>query len=201
MADLRLGVLGGTFDPPHVGHLVLAEQAREQLDLARVVWVPAGEPWRKGGRAVSAPEHRLAMARLAVAGNDAFEVSTVEIERPGPTYTVDTLEALSHRDAGAALVLILGLDALLDLPNWREPQRIMELAGLAVAPRGRELPPESWLESLLPGLAGRVVEVDMPRLDISATDLRRRAGEGRSLRYLVRAQVEGYIRQHGLYAG
>jgi nicotinate-nucleotide adenylyltransferase len=196
---VRLGVLGGTFDPPHTGHLVLAEQAREQLDLERVLWMPAGEPWRKPERPVSAAEHRLAMVQLAVEGHQAFEVSAMEIEREGPSYSVDTLAALREQRPRSELFLIVGADALRDLPNWREPERILWLATIAVAAREGERPAPGELERPVAGLSERVVWVDMPRIDISASDLRRRAREGRSLRFLVPDAVEAYIREHRLY--
>jgi len=199
MAALRIGVLGGTFDPAHYGHLVLAEQAREQLALQRVVWVPAGDPWRKAGTAITAAEHRLAMLRLAIEGNEAFEVSTAEIERPGPSYTVETLTAL-HEDAPLhELVFLLGADALSDLPHWHEAPRIPQLALLGATARGGEITTKAALDALLPGLGERVVWFEMPRIDISATDVRRRASEGRSTRYLVPPAVESYIREHKLY--
>ncbi|MDP3766584.1 MAG: nicotinate-nucleotide adenylyltransferase [Dehalococcoidia bacterium] len=198
MAALKLGVLGGTFDPVHVGHLVLAEQAREQLGLTRVLWVPAGDPWRKSEGAVTEARHRVEMVRLAIADHAAFELCGLEVERPGPTYTVDTLEALRAERADSELVLLLGQDALEDLPSWREPRRIAELATLAVAGRAAQADAQG-LERVLPGSRGGVVRIDMPRVDVSSTDLRQRAGAGKSLRYLVPAEVDEYIRRHGLY--
>ncbi|MEX0785209.1 MAG: nicotinate-nucleotide adenylyltransferase [Dehalococcoidia bacterium] len=199
MAAVKLGVLGGTFDPPHAAHLVLAEQARELLALDRVLWVPAGEPWRKADRAITPAEHRVQMVRLAIAGNEAFELSTLELERDGPSYSVDTLAALRELRPEDELVFVMGEDALHDLPNWREPERIIELAQLGVAAReGLRTSPEQ-LDGLLPGLAGRVLWITMPRLDISATDLRERAAAGRSLRYLVPDAVARYIAQQAIY--
>jgi nicotinate-nucleotide adenylyltransferase len=200
---VRLGVIGGTFDPPHVGHLILAEEARTRLQLEKVLFVPAGDPWRKAGQDVTPVEHRLAMVRLLLASDPYFEVSTLEVERQGPSYTVDTVEAL-HQQYGPGLELyfILGEDALHDLPNWKEPARIISLAWLAVAPRlaegGRA---RADLEHAVPGLLERVVPLPMPTIDISSTALRERAKAGLSLRYLVPLAVEEYIRRHGLYAG
>ena len=196
---MRLGVLGGTFDPVHTGHLVLAEQAREQLRLDRVLWVPAGDPWRKAGEPVSPAEDRLVMVRLAIEGNDAFEVSTTELDRVGPTYTLDTLQQLHGEYAAEELFFLLGLDALADLPNWHKPAELIRLALLGVARRGDEQPRLAELERQMPGLEERVRWVEMPRLDISGTELRRRASEGRSLRYLVPPAVAFYVREHGLY--
>jgi len=196
---MRLGVLGGTFDPPHIGHLILGESAREQLELDRVLFIPAGVQWRKAGRAISEAAHRVEMVRLAVQDNPAFEPSAMEVERPGPSYTADTLEELAARHPGAGLYLILGQDALDDLPNWRRPERILELAWIAVAsrevkdPLGRGGRP-------LPGLSARLIRIHMPVVQVSATDIRQRARDGRSIRYLVPAAVEAYIRDHRLYA-
>ncbi|HEY7294431.1 MAG TPA: nicotinate-nucleotide adenylyltransferase [Dehalococcoidia bacterium] len=199
--DLQVGVLGGTFDPIHLAHLRLAEEAREQLRLDRVLFVPAPRPWRKAGRKITPVEHRLAMVRLAVAGNPAFAVSTVELEQQGPTYTVLTLEALrAELGAGATLHFILGADALRDLPNWWQPERIVTLARLAVAARGRmPLHGVEALDRRLPGLLAAFERVEMPALAISSTDLRRRAAAGRSLRYLVPDAVAAYIAAHRLY--
>lgn len=198
---MRVGVYGGTFDPPHVGHLLLAEQAREQLRLERVLWAPAGDPWRKSGRGVSSTEARVAMVRVAIEGNEAFAVCELEVAREGPTYSVETLDELHRQRPKDELVFLLGLDALLDLPNWHEPARLIELASLAVAPRGQAQPSAGELDRLLPGLTARLVWVKMPRVDVSGTELRRRAAEGRSLRYAVPDAVERYIREQRLYRG
>jgi nicotinate-nucleotide adenylyltransferase len=199
MAAVRLGVLGGTFDPPHLGHLVLAEAAREQLGLDKLLWVPTGDPWRKSSAVVSPAEHRCAMVRLAVEDNPAFELSTIEVDREGPSYSVDTLTALGKDFPLWEHFFILGLDALRDLPNWRQPERVIELATLAVAPRGGERPDAAELDALLPGLSERVTWLVMPRIDISATELRSRAGHRLSLHYQVLPSVEAYISHHGLY--
>lgn len=185
---MRQGILGGTFDPIHLGHLLLGEAAREQLRLDSVLFVPAGTQWRKAGREIAPAEHRAAMAELAVADNPAFEVSKVEVEIPGPSYTADTLEALSETP-DVQLYLILGKDAFQDLPNWVRPERIRELATLAVAARNGETVTEET----------PVVRLEMPEIGISATDIRERVRAGRTIRYLVPALVEAYIRNHGLY--
>lgn len=197
-----LGILGGTFDPPHVGHLVLGEEARLQLGLNRVLWVPAGVPWRKAERVVSPVEDRVEMVRRAIAGNAAFELCTVEAERPGPSYMVETLAALKERHADSKLVLIVGSDALQDLPNWSEAQRLVSMVGLAVA--GRSDDAEELLsvaENALRGVSERVAWIDMPRIEISSTELRRRVAEGRGARYLVPDAVAAYIEERGLYRG
>lgn len=197
---MKLGVLGGTFDPPHMAHLVLAEAARSRLSLERVLFVPAGDPWRKVGQEITPSDHRLAMVRLAVAEDPYFEVCTLEVEREGPSYTVDTLAHLAQEyGPDAELYFLLGEDALRDMPNWKQPERIAELARVVVAPR----PPTSGAgalpESTVPGLAARLIPLDMPLIDVSATALRERARRGLSLRYLVPTAVAEYIGEHGLY--
>lgn len=196
---MKIGVLGGTFDPVHTGHLLLAEWALEQLALQEVLWVPSGDPWRKSTRTVTPAEHRAAMVRLAIEGNEAFQFSSLEVDRSGASYSVDTLAELRRKDPPRELFFLLGVDALQDLPNWREPTRLIELATLAVAPRGADRPSTEELERLLIGLGRRIVWVEMPRIEISGTELRQRASEGRSLHYLVPEAVEAYIRQHQLY--
>jgi nicotinate-nucleotide adenylyltransferase len=192
---LRIGLLGGTFDPPHAGHLILGQLALEQLHLDRVLFIPAGDPWRKSNRVVSEARHRLAMTRIAVGDNQAFVVDDCEVTREGATYTVDTLRLLREQHPGDELVLILGEDALADVPNWKEPASLPDLATIAVAPRrGSELPP-------MPFEVSRVVRVDMPGIDISSTELRERAKRGNSLRYFVPAAVEAYIQENELYSG
>jgi nicotinate-nucleotide adenylyltransferase len=195
-----VGILGGTFDPIHHGHLAIAEEARESLGLERVLFVPAAAPPHKPGQPVTDAEHRLAMVRLAVAGNPAFEASDAEIRRGGTSYTVDTLAAL--REEGLVEPwLILSSEALALLPSWREPRRILELARLAVVPRGGFVPlGPAWVESAFPGAADRVTFLAGPLLPISGSVVRRRARAGRSVRYLVPDTVAAYIAHHRLYA-
>jgi nicotinate-nucleotide adenylyltransferase len=193
---MKIGVFGGTFDPPHLGHLVLAEAAREQLHLDKVMFIPAGDPWRKADRKVTAASHRLAMTRLAVAGHNAFEVEDFEVVREGPSYTVETLEILrEHLGSSTELFLVLGEDALADVPNWHKPERLVELATLAVANRRGVTMPE------LPFDRGRVVTIVIPGIDISSTELRERASRGLSLRYQVPDAVRDYIQANNLYQG
>lgn len=194
-----MGVAGGTFDPIHMGHLILAEAAQEQLSLQRVLFLPAGQPWRKAERKVAAREHRLAMLRLALAGT-GFALSSLELDRAGPSYTSDTLEALAADNPGAELFFIGGYDALLDLPHWKNPQRILELATLAVAARrpGEGVDPGA-VEALLPGSGARVVALTMPVIEISASAIRQRVRQGRSIRFLVPERVAAYIQEQGLY--
>jgi nicotinate-nucleotide adenylyltransferase len=194
---MRLGVLGGTFDPVHVGHLLLAEEAREQLGLERVLFVPAGQPWRKAGRQISEAAHRLKMLRLAIEDNPAFEVSELETARAGPSYTGETLAAIGDKHKDAELFFVLGEDALADLPNWRDPDRILELAMLAVARRPGEGAGSPELVAIAPG---REVWLSMPQIGISSSDIRERVRKGLSVRYRVPDAVGAYIRKHKLYS-
>ena len=196
---MRLGVLGGTFDPIHAGHLILGEAAREQLDLARVLFVPTGHSWRKGDREIAPGSDRLEMVRRAIAGNPHFESSTLELDREGPSYSEVTLAAIKGQHPDADLFFILGRDALADLPNWHDPQAVVELATLAVAERSGDGGAAPLDESALPGLQARLVTVQMPRIDVSATDVRDRVRAGRSIRYLVPDAVADSIAERGLY--
>jgi nicotinate-nucleotide adenylyltransferase len=200
---VKVGVMGGTFDPIHLAHLILAEQARVFLGLDRVLFVPAGAPWRKADRRITPVVDRVAMVRAALADDPYFEVSLLESERRGPSYTVDTLSVLQEQlGPQAELYFILGQDALADLPNWREPARIVQLARLAVAARPGCPPPDpAALERAVPGIQGRIDVVPMPQVDISSTDIRQRVAQGISIRFLVPASVEAYILAHGLYRG
>ncbi len=188
----RIGVFGGTFDPPHLGHLLLAEAARERLALDRVVFVPARVPPHKRGRRVSPARTRLALLRAALRGT-GFAISTVELDRPGPSYTVDTLERLAGA-APARLFLLVGADSLADLPTWREPERILALATLAVAAR-----PGVGMPRLARRHARRVVFLGNPQVDIASSDLRARVAAGRSIRFLTPSAVVRRVAELGLY--
>jgi nicotinate-nucleotide adenylyltransferase len=193
----RLGVFGGTFDPIHIAHLVLAEQAREQLRLDQVLFVPAAVPPHKIGKGISPPKVRLEMVELAVAGHPQFAVSDVELRRTGPSYTVDTLRYLRERHPTAEMFLLLGADSLLDFPNWREPDAILSLARLGVMNRHGASGGVGYFDPRPPET---VAAIEAPTLEISGTDIRNRVNEGRSIRYLVPAAVEAFIRAEKLYA-
>jgi nicotinate-nucleotide adenylyltransferase len=195
---MRVGVLGGTFDPVHVAHLVIAERAREELSLDLVLFIPAGDPWRKSDREITAARHRLAMLKLAIAGNDAFGVSDLELRRVGPTYTADTLATLAGERLDDAFWFIVGADALADLPNWHEPGRIVKHARLAVAPR--DVQDANVVAQGVAEFRDRIDLFHAPRMEVSSTDIRARAAAGRSIRYLVPEAVGGYIAEHRLYA-
>ncbi len=199
---MRIGVFGGTFDPVHFGHLVLAEQCREQARLDLVLFVPAARHALKTDRAITSFEHRVAMLQLAIAGHGQFRIDELEKDRAGPSYTADTLDELQARHPGATLFFLLGSDSLPDLPRWREPQRIVACAGLVVMERVGHpvMSRESLAASLgLPTAAVRLEAVDVPLFDLSSRDLRRRVAQGRSVRYMLPQAVEAYVRERGLY--
>jgi nicotinate-nucleotide adenylyltransferase len=183
----RVGVLGGSFDPVHMGHLAFAVAALESVPLDRVLFVPARRSPLKEREPVAPPHDRVAMLELAIAGEPRFGLSRVELERDGPSYTLDTLEAL--RDQGE-LFLLLGADALAELPRWRAPERVGAMATLVVAERPGAGPAPAGF---------RIIPADAPRLDVSSRELRARAARGRSLRYLLPDAVWRYIQARGLY--
>ncbi|MFO0965540.1 MAG: nicotinate-nucleotide adenylyltransferase [Gemmataceae bacterium] len=201
---MRLGVFGGTFDPVHVGHLILAEECRERARLDRVLFIPAARPPHKLERQRTAFHHRAEMLELAIAGHGQFRVDRMEEERSGPSFTVHTLQALKERDSAAELFLILGSDSLVDLPRWYEPVAILELATLLIVERpGVPALSAGAIRAplaLAPGFPFRLETVAMPLLEISSSDLRRRVAEGRTIRYQVPRAVEIYIREKGLYS-
>lgn len=195
----KIGLLGGSFDPVHFGHLIIAQEAKERLALERILFIPAGQPWLKD-RAIIPASHRLAMLRLALKGNPAFRLSKVEVDAPGPSYTAETLARLVKEMPGKRLFFLLGWDALQDLSRWREPERVLALAELVVFPRAGYLAPDiSRLESLFPEIGNRLHLMEGPLIQISSTDIRRRVKEGLSIRYLVPRVVEEYIQEKGLY--
>ncbi len=198
---MRVGLMGGTMDPVHLGHLLIAEEARLSLELEEVIFIPTGQPWMKSEIAVASGHHRLNMVRLAIASNPFFRASGIEVDRAGPSYTVDTLEEMKgqdHRDDD--LYFILGVDLLEDLHRWKSPGRILELCTLVVAPRagydGREA---AKVDSLSPGASSNVVFLDGPAVGVSATEIRRRAAMRCSIRYMVPEAVEEYLERYGLY--
>lgn len=196
--DARFGLMGGTFDPPHAAHLALAEAARTTLDLDRVVFVPAGDPWRKAARDVTPAAIRLEMTRALIEGIPWAEVSTVEVERSGPSYTADTVEVLSRR--GGDWWVILGADALADLEHWHDPARIFAYARLAVAARpGTTVEVTPALRALVPNALARIDRVQMSEIDLSSTDLRRRLHVGAQVDDVLPEGVRSVIERLGLY--
>jgi nicotinate-nucleotide adenylyltransferase len=195
----RIGVLGGTFDPVHNGHLSIANALRAALDLERVVWVPAGRPPHKTGQIVSRDRDRLAMLELALAGSATDEISTIDIDRAGPSYTADTLEILAERFGPARLFFLMGEDSLRDLPTWHDPERLLRVAELAVAARPGVDANLGSVARQVPAVQQRVHVVPTEEIAISSSEIRRRARENQSIQGLVPAPVEAYIRDHGLY--
>jgi nicotinate-nucleotide adenylyltransferase len=195
----RIGVLGGTFDPVHNGHLSIANALRAALDLERVVWVPAGRPPHKTGQIVSRDRDRLAMLELALAGSTDDEISTIDIDRAGPSYTADTLEILAERFGPARLFFLMGEDSLRDLPTWHDPERLLRVAELAVAARPGVDANLGSVARQVPAVQRRVHVVPTEEIAISSSEIRRRARENQSIQGLVPAPVEAYIRDHGLY--
>lgn len=190
----RLGALGGTFDPIHIGHVLLAQFVGERLALDRVLFVPAADPPHKGECAAPA-EDRWAMVELAIQGFPRFEASRLELERPGKSYTIDTLRHLRHSWPAAQLYLIIGADNVAQLATWHDPQGILELCTVVAGSR------LSAGEGADPALVARMVLVDTPVIQLSSTQIRQRLGQGLPVRYLLPEKVEEYIRQRGLYRG
>lgn len=203
----RVGILGGTFDPIHYGHLLIADEVREALQLDRILFVPAAVPPHKIGERVAPAADRAAMVRLAIAGNPLFSMCSIELDRPGPSYTVDTLAALAEeavrQGVQRELHFILSVEALARLKSWHEPARLLELARLAVVARpGTPIPVARRLKTMLPGGSASMSRVECIRTLLvahSSSDVRARVAAGRSIRYLVPSAVEAYIRDHRLY--
>lgn len=189
---MRLGVFGGTFDPPHLGHLIVAQDAHARLSLDRVLFVPAAIPPHKRDRPQSPAALRLEMVRAAVAADPRFAVDDLELCRAGPSYTVDTLRELRRRDPDAELFLLLGADQARDFGTWREPHEIARLATLVLLTR-------AGVSATAPGHDAAAIRLEVTRIDISSTDIRRRAAAGEPIRYLVPEGVEAIIRREGLY--
>ncbi|MFC1916275.1 nicotinate-nucleotide adenylyltransferase [Chloroflexota bacterium] len=198
---MNIGVLGGTFDPIHSGHLIVAEEAKTQLNLAEVIFMPAGQPWLKTGRPISPAKHRLQMLRLALADEPHFKLSTREIERAGPSYTIDTITELRGQlDTEDEIFFIVGPDSLAQLPQWREVDQLITLCYLVAVPRPESPRPDlKVLEASIPGISQRVMLMDKPHIDISASAIRERVARGLSVRHLVPEPVNRYIKEQGLY--
>jgi nicotinate-nucleotide adenylyltransferase len=200
----RVGIFGGTFDPVHYGHLVVAEEVYVTLQLTEMVFVPSGQPPHKTHAEITAAEHRLEMLELAIASNPHFTVSRVDLDRPGPSYTADTLRLLRKQWGGnTAIYFIIGGDSLEELLSWHNPSGILrQLTHLVAVRRPGYNESEAyydWLEARLPGIKQRLLIVDAPQFDISGTDLRKRVAEGRPIKYQTPDSVESYIIQYGLY--
>lgn len=197
----RAGLLGGTFDPVHIGHLILAEEARDQLDLSVVYFVPAGDPPHKRDRRLAPVAHRVRMAEIAVAGNARFQVSRVDADRPGPHYTIDMVNLFRQQmPPRGELYFLMGYDSLAELPGWHQPQELVAACHLVALTRYNVPLDWDYLEAKLPGIRDRVTLLDMPELEIASQHIQARVRAGRSIRYLVPDAVCAYIREHELYA-
>ncbi len=193
-SDEKLGIFGGTFNPPHMAHLLAAEGVRDHLKLDKILFVPAAIPPHKLKEDVIPARHRLEMVRLAIEGNPSFEVSDVELRRKGPSYTIDTVLDLKRRLPGNDIYFIMGIDLLIEFDSWKEPDRILTECNLVAMNR-----PGFDLAVVDKDLLSRVELVNVPSVDISSTNIRRRVKSGRSIRYLVPAKVEDYIRRNSIY--
>ncbi|MFZ5878111.1 MAG: nicotinate-nucleotide adenylyltransferase [Chloroflexota bacterium] len=200
MTRLRLGLFGGTFDPPHLGHLILASEACAQLRLDRLLWVLTPTPPHKLGQAITPAEQRLALVERAIAGDPLFELSRVELDRPGPHYTLDTLRQVQADHPQADVILLIGGDSLRDLPTWRQAADLLAACReIGVMRRPGDSADLSALEESLPGLRSKLRFVDAPLLEIASSEIRRRAAQGEPFRYYVPAAVHDYIQRHRLY--
>jgi len=200
---MKIGVLGGTFDPIHLGHLAIAEEARWLLALNKVLFLPAGRPYFKEGYVISSAEDRIRMLELAVAGQPAYLVSQLEIERPGPSYAVDTIEQIRKQlNPTDEIFFIMGWDSLMSLPLWHQADRLIKLCRVVAAPRpGYAQPNLKSLVPDLPGITGRAIIMERPLIDISATHIREKIRQGLSIDGLVPPAVAAYISEKGLYRG
>ncbi len=196
----RIGIFGGTFDPPHIGHLILAAEAREHLRLDRVLWVVTPDPPHKTGRTIRPLAVRLELVQAALAADAGFEMSRVEIDRPGPHYSVDTVQILGRENPGMELFYLMGGDSLHDLPAWVRPQEFVNcLTGIGVMRRPQDFIDLPWLERLLPGIVAKVHFVDAPLLEISSTSIRERIAQGQHFRYFLPQSVYEIIQAKGYY--
>jgi nicotinate-nucleotide adenylyltransferase len=197
---MRLGVFGGTFDPPHLGHLILAAEARSQLELDRLLWVLTPYPPHKQNQSVSSLEQRLALVEAALAPDITFDLSRVEIDRPGPHYAADTIELLQQEYPDAGIYYLIGGDSLHDLPTWHEPQRFLgQIAGLGVMRRPGDYINPTVLERALPGIDHKLLMIHAPLMEISSSELRQRIASGKPFRYYLPPAVYDLIVERGYY--
>jgi nicotinate-nucleotide adenylyltransferase len=197
----KIGVMGGTFNPVHLGHLAVAKEAREFKKLDEIIFMPAGQPCFKNLAEIAAASDRLNMLQLAISDQAEYSISRLELERQGPSYAVQSIEQMkSKAAAGAELYFILGWDALLNLPQWYDAERLIKICRIIAAPRPKYPRPDVKLVAKqLPGLVGRCSVMEKPLIDISSTQIRQRIAEGQSIHDLVPASVEEYIQNHNLY--
>jgi len=191
---MKVGVFGGTFDPPHIGHLIVAEHVREHLGLGKILFVPASIPPHKGMKETAEPHHRLEMLQISVKGNRFFDISDIELQRGGVSYTVDTLRQLQSASPNDALFFLLGMDMLIEFHTWRSQQEILDLAEVVVLTR-----PDFRMPELDRSLQRRITMCRVSEIGVSSSEIRRRVKEGRSIHYMVVPAVEAYIQRHRLY--
>jgi nicotinate-nucleotide adenylyltransferase len=202
MSRAKIGIFGGTFDPPHIGHLILASEAARQLGLSRLLWVLAPDPPHKLEQDITPLSHRLEMLKRTIDGNPIFELSRLELDRPGPHYTVDTVRMFAEMEPGADIVLLLGGDSLRDLPAWRLPSDLVTaVSKIGVMRRPGDSFDMPALEAQIPGLTEKVVFIEALAQNLSSRELRRRAAEGDVYRYYVSPAVYDYIESNHLYRG
>ena len=200
MPRTQIGLFGGTFDPPHLGHLILASEAFSQLDLDRLLWILTPEPPHKQDQFITSIEHRLAMVQLAIQDNPIFELSRVELDRPGPHYTLDTVELVTQQYPDADITPIIGGDSLRDLPKWHEPGKLVQACHwVGVMRRSGEQENLEALEMQVPGISSKVHYVDAPLLEIASREIRIRIADGKPFRYYLHPAVYEYIVEHHLY--
>ena len=200
MSRTQIGLFGGTFDPPHMGHLILASEAYSQLELDRLLWVLTPDPPHKQGRPITSISHRLEMVKLAIEGNPIFELSSVELDRPGPHYTLDTIELIAKQYPNSDITPIIGGDSLRDLPKWNRPMELLQACHwVGVMHRPGERENLEALENDLPGISSKVHYVDAPLLEIASREIRNRIADGKHFQYYLHPAVYEYIRKHHLY--
>ena len=197
---MKVGIFGGTFDPIHIGHLVVAEEARYKLGLDKVVFLPAGLPWFKNDRLITDGRKRLEMIKLGIKDNPNFEVSDIELNRDGPTYSVESIPALREQHGGAELYFLLGMDALKDIYKWEQPGRIIEMCRVVGLTRPGHMDID-WAEidSSIPGASQKIQTIEVSRIEVSSSDIRMMVANDMSIRFLVPDAVISYIAKHGLY--
>jgi len=200
MPRTQIGLFGGTFDPPHLGHLILASEAFSQLDLDRLLWILTPKPPHKQDQVITSVEHRLAMVQLAIQDNPTFELSRIELDRPGPHYTLDTIELIAQQYPDADITPIIGGDSLRDLPTWNRPQELIQACHwVGVMQRPGEKENLEVLERELPGISSKVHYVDAPLLEIASREIRNRIADGKPFRYYLHPAVYEYIEKNHLY--
>ncbi|MCX6004272.1 MAG: nicotinate-nucleotide adenylyltransferase [Chloroflexi bacterium] len=199
---MKVGIIGGSFDPIHLAHLIIAEEARAKLELNYVIFIPAGKPWMKSDHEIAGADHRSNMVKTAIQSNSSFRLCTIEVDNPGPSYTVDTLKCLiKELGTETKLFFLVGWDSLAEMPKWKAPYRISKMATLVAFPRpGFAKPDLSQLELSMPEISSRILMLNEPYIGISSTAIRAKVSLGKSIRYLVPSEVEEYINNNKLYA-